>query len=207
MTPGNKTRERIRIMAFMLGVTFVAISLVSGAHLLTRDMVALNETLFMKAAILRAAGLDVPAEGEAVDALYERRVRPVENAPDCFTILDGRTGDVTGHVVLQRGAGLWGTIEALIGFDRTIDTLTGVEFVTHNETPGLGARIEEAGFRTQFVGKGAPFVYRRVAEDAAAGPGEFNAITGATITSRAVEQMLKTCGQRAAETFGRVRTE
>lgn len=88
----------------------------------------------------------------------------------------------------QEGAGLWGKITLLIAYDAGEHRLLGLDVLAHTETPGLGARIEEPGFRAQFrgmlLGKGARAARIRVRD------GEFDAITGATQTSRAVAEII-----------------
>ena len=54
------------------------------------------------------------------------------------------------------------------------DKITGIKVVNQNETPGLGSRIAQADFTTQFTGKGSSSI------------NQVQAITGATISSRAV---------------------
>ncbi|MDA3833973.1 MAG: FMN-binding protein, partial [Spirochaetales bacterium] len=64
---------------------------------------------------------------------------------------------------------------------------------SQNETPGLGARIEEDWYQNQFSGKRGPFTM--VKEGEADGPQEINAITGASRTSEAMLNIMN----RAAE--------
>ena len=61
--------------------------------------------------------------------------------------------------------------------------------VSQVETPGLGARITEDAFQDAFIGKevGGGIAMSKSGD---AGPGEFDAITGATETSRALEKIL-----------------
>ena len=198
----NKTRERIRTVAFMVTVTFVSISFVSGAHLLTRERVALNESLFLKKAVLTAAGVrDLPTKALEVDALYSNCVQ-TNSRPGielCYEVREG--AQHVADVMPVKGAGLWGTIHGVVGIDPASKTLIQVEFVQQNETPGLGARIEEEWFRTQFRGKRGPLTM--VKEDNSTGDTEFEAVTGATITSTAVRDMLN----RALEAVADVSTE
>lgn len=86
------------------------------------------------------------------------------------------------------GAGLWGPISLLVGFTESLDELTGIGIFSQNETPGLGARIEEEWYRMQFVGKRGPFVL--VDEGMADAPDEIDAITGATRTSLAMRDII-----------------
>ena len=63
-------KERIFPVVFMVAITVVFISVVSGIYLSTRDMVKLNESLFLKRAVLYAADITVPVKGSAVDKVY-----------------------------------------------------------------------------------------------------------------------------------------
>jgi Na+-translocating ferredoxin:NAD+ oxidoreductase subunit G len=73
--------------------------------------------------------------------------------------------------------------------DKGFKSLTGMEVLESQETPGLGAEIS-GDFRKQFSGlsvsNGIEYVKNRKPEK----PGQIEAITGATISSRAVVNML-----------------
>jgi Na+-transporting NADH:ubiquinone oxidoreductase subunit C len=86
------------------------------------------------------------------------------------------------------GAGLWGEISLMVGFKDDLRTLTGVAIVSQNETPGLGARIEEPWFTSQFIGKQGPF--KMVEEGTADALDEIDAITGATRTSESFQNIM-----------------
>ena len=90
--------------------------------------------------------------------------------------------DIIGFAFLAEGDGYGGTIELLIGIGPDIGnvTLVGLEVISHSETPGLGARLTEDAFIGQF--EGVPLGDAVLEEDG----GEIDAISGATITSRAV---------------------
>ena len=82
------------------------------------------------------------------------------------------------------------------------NTIYGVSFGHKGETPGLGAEIETNAFQEQFKGKkiledDGSFVSVRVMKGGAApgNPHQVDAISGATVTSRGVSEMLqKTVG-------------
>lgn len=179
-------KTRIYPILFMVVVTVVFISVVSGIYLSTKDLVLLNESIFEKKAVLYAAGIDYPEDDtQKIEAMYEERVREAgeEDGRPSYFVVDLPSGE-TGYVVYTSGAGLWGEIVALFGLKTDMQTLTGVEFVQQNETPGLGARITEDWFKQQFRGKEGPFTL--VEEGTADEPDELDAITGATRTSNAV---------------------
>ncbi|NCO52933.1 MAG: RnfABCDGE type electron transport complex subunit G [Deltaproteobacteria bacterium] len=77
--------------------------------------------------------------------------------------------------------GYSGNIEVMVGVDPQ-DLINGIAIVSHAETPGLGSKINEPAFKDQFKGKGLDNVDWRVKKDG----GEFDQITGATISPRAV---------------------
>ncbi|MCF0177068.1 MAG: NADH:ubiquinone reductase (Na(+)-transporting) subunit C [Bacteroidales bacterium] len=94
------------------------------------------------------------------------------------------------------GAGLWGAIWGYISVEQDFETVYGAVFDHKSETPGLGAKIAENEFRSQFkgkklsdAGKFSPVkVVKGGAGDSANG---VDAISGATITSNAVGTMMQ----------------
>jgi len=205
---------RIYPVFFMVVVTVVFISVVSGIYLSTKERVLLNESIFQKMAILYAAGIDFPeGKPQEIQGIYEEKVMEVEASAGGDSQSGAEAGDgepayyevelsagETGYVVFTSGAGLWGEIVAAFGFSRDLSTLTGIEFVEQNETPGLGARITETWFKEQFRGKQGPFVL--VEEGTADDANELDAITGATRTSNAVLKIANEVFEVAEEKIG-----
>jgi Na+-transporting NADH:ubiquinone oxidoreductase subunit C len=97
------------------------------------------------------------------------------------------------------GLGLWGAIWGYVSLDDDFDTIHGAIFAHKGETPGLGAEIAFPKFSDQFTGKqlfeNGAFTSIRLVKGGAPSGGrhEVNAISGGTITSRGVEEMLKRC--------------
>jgi len=196
-------KERIFPVLFMFLVTVVFIAIVSGIYLATRDDVLRNEQLFLKRAVLFAADQEIPEGAVLQEQLYNeiiREVRDEEGNLRYFVI--SSNGGTAGYVIQTSGPGVWGEIEAVVGFDAQLDKLTGIDFIKQNETPGLGGRITEEWFREQFRGKTGPF--SRVPEGTESTTvTEFDAITGATLTSKAVQQILNDTIETAPEILGR----
>jgi Na+-transporting NADH:ubiquinone oxidoreductase subunit C len=190
---------RIYPVLFMILLTVVFITGVSGIYLATKDRVKMNETLSRKRAVLYASGIEFP-EGDImkIQEIYSARVEEEglsDGEPSWFRILeDGSTG---GYAVYVNGAGLWGEIVSLFSFEKDLKTIRGVEFVEQNETPGLGARITELWFKEQFRGKTPPFTL--VDEGTADQSSELDAITGATRTSSAVLKIANKAPEIAKE--------
>jgi len=186
----SKLGQSLFTIFFMLAVTVVFISALSLIHVLTRERIQLNEGLVLKTAVLYAAGLAVPTDALEADRLYDRRVREVRDPQGVLRFYEilSPDGEAASYVVPVLGAGLWGEIESVVGIELDLGTLTGIEFVKQNETPGLGARITESWFKEQFRGKRFPLSV--VPEREEAGGQEFQAITGATNTVNAVQDIL-----------------
>ncbi|WP_294511735.1 RnfABCDGE type electron transport complex subunit G [uncultured Intestinimonas sp.] len=87
-----------------------------------------------------------------------------------------QAGDA-GYVVQVAPSGFGGVLDIMVGVN-TDGTCSGVSIISHSETSGLGANATKEDFRSQFVGKSNVAVTKD--------GGEIAALTGATITSRAV---------------------
>lgn len=192
----NVFRERIFPVLFMLLVTVVFISIVSGVYLATREDVLRNERLYLKRAVLFAADIELPDDPADLEARYFDNIREVERSDSdsessivAYYEVVSSSGAIAGYVLPAEGPGLWGEIEAVVGFDESLSGFTGVDFTKQNETPGLGGRIAENWFREQFRGKSGPLSFVPEGTDDEA-KNEFDAITGATITSTAIMDIL-----------------
>ena len=96
-----------------------------------------------------------------------------------------------GYAVVAYGRGYSSTIQTLVGVEKSGE-ITGIEILFQQETPGLGAKAEEvrygetdSWFQRQF--KGASGIEIAVDKDG----GEIQSITGATITSQAITNSIK----------------
>ncbi|MBR6248840.1 MAG: NADH:ubiquinone reductase (Na(+)-transporting) subunit C [Muribaculaceae bacterium] len=106
----------------------------------------------------------------------------------------------TKYVIPLYGAGLWGPIWGYAAVDDNGNTVYGTYFTHSGETPGLGARITEPEFQKQFDGKelhkeGAfkSIAVMKKGQKPLDGSDYVDAISGATITSRGVGDMLEQC--------------
>lgn len=94
------------------------------------------------------------------------------------------------------GKGLWGPIWGYVSLKSDMNTIYGVTFDHKGETPGLGAEINTPKFESMFPGKkifeGDKFVSIAVIKGGAKpdDPHSVDAISGGTITSKGLQQML-----------------
>ncbi len=78
-----------------------------------------------------------------------------------------------------------------------LETVKGIEVLDHTETPGLGGRMTEEEFKRQFVGKKLKPRLSLVRGRETVGQSEVHAITGASYTSKGIENIIN----EAMETF------
>lgn len=101
--------------------------------------------------------------------------------PSVNKVYAGRAnGEVIGVAFTCAPAGYGGAIETVVGVSRE-GVVTGLTVVKQTETPGLGANVSNPAFQKGFVGARVGTTVK-VTKDG----GEIQAITGATISSRAV---------------------
>lgn len=98
-------------------------------------------------------------------------------------IYEAKSADeVAGYVVDVATKGYGGNISLLVAVDKNL-TIKSTMVMSHTETPGFGSKIAD-GFMDQFLGN-APEGGYQVVKKPKAKDGDIQAITGATITSRA----------------------
>jgi len=196
----------------MFFLTLFFTSVVSAVKAVNDEKIRLNEEIRFKAVVLDVLGM--PLEAAGVMETFDRRVRKRPSGDRTVYVGYGPDGEtVTGYAFPAGGPGFWGPIEAMAAVDRDAGSIIGVNFYRNAETPGLGARITEDWFRDQFRAlplgerdRDKPF-FRLVQPGTATDPGELDAVTGATGTSRAVETFLNREIHSFLETFGENATE
>ena len=107
--------------------------------------------------------------------------------------------EVSKYIFPIRGAGLWGTMYGFIALDSDAQTVSGIRFYEHKETPGLGGEIENTKWQASWHGKkvydSTGEVALRVIKGNAnttdpAFANKIDGLAGATLTSNGVSNML-----------------
>ena len=116
-----------------------------------------------------------------------------------FYISRDKNGELDKIILPIRGYGLWGTLFGYISIENDFNTVAGLEFYSHKETPGLGAEVDNPKWKALWPGKQ---LYRdnevvlevikgKVPEDDSNLAYKVDGLSGATITSRGVSNMIK----------------
>tara|TARA_Y100000590_G_scaffold456154_1_gene606176 strand:+ start:284 stop:1018 length:735 start_codon:yes stop_codon:yes gene_type:complete len=121
-------------------------------------------------------------------------------------------------IVPISGKGLWSTLYGYIALEPDFNTIKGITFYKHGETPGLGGEVEKEWFQANFVGKKiynleeeliSVAVVKGKASDVLADADlahGVDGISGATITSNGVTEFLRRDLNRYKQYFKRNRT-
>lgn len=98
-------------------------------------------------------------------------------------------GNLAGWVTKATGQGYADKIELLFGVDPEATRLTGLFILDQKETPGLGNKIIDKDWRDQFIRKPTDRILN-VTKGGTKGTYDIDAITGATISSKSVTNII-----------------
>lgn len=168
-------KSRIWMVVLIIIVAGISAVLLTAINIYTRPKIALNEEIKLKKSVLNVFNISY-AKNEIIDIFDTTiKVRAI-NGMAYYEYYD--RGKVSGVAFEMRGAGFWGPISALVALRPNLNIIKGIEILHQEETPGLGGRITEDEFKGQFKGKP---VIPEISIDA---------ITGATMTSRAFKKII-----------------
>ncbi|MFN2267845.1 MAG: FMN-binding protein [Desulfonatronovibrio sp.] len=180
---------------FILSLTLFFGAGVSLVHHLTKDMLAENELMHLNRTLIKAFDLEVRGNNaadylETVENKLNLNKVVFENREwDIYTLKDQKPSPV-GFIF--KGRGIWDVINGIIVLEHDLEKMLSLEFLEQHETPGLGARIEEEGFKEKFKGLKIQWDNpkdKRIIIGTTAEPdpeNQVDSITGATQTSQAL---------------------
>ena len=172
------------IVAFLLAFVFQALKPMQDA----------NVALDVKKQILYSLnirGLD----GQEAEAKYAEVVKREEKAGDQLYYICDIKGEKK-YVFPLKGMGLWGGISAFVSVNDDLNTIYGAYFNHESETAGLGAEIKDSQeWQEKFQGKKIfdenGELKIAVAKKVENPSSEVDCVTGATLTSNGVSDMLR----------------
>lgn len=176
-----------------LGLILFAISAVAACLLALTNYVTAGTIEQLNLDINTAARQEVLSEATDFEQVPGDKLATIgteiglENPEELVEAYVGTSGgNIVGYTVKTAPSnGYSGPIEMLTGISMD-GVVQAIAILKQNETPGLGAKATEPEFTDQFKEKSALEKIIVVKSKPAAGSNEIQAITGATITSRAV---------------------
>jgi Na+-transporting NADH:ubiquinone oxidoreductase subunit C len=180
--------ERIKMIVFVLVLGAAWATALVAVDRATRDRIDAFDREKVRKSVLSALGIDY--EGKDIDEIFKADITeetiPV-NDKDKKTIYRTRDGAVAFEI---KGSGSQGPIEAVMALEQDLNTIRGVTVVKNTETPGLGDRVLASDHMAKFRGKKLKPKLLVVREGEAKGENQVDGITGATLTSKAVQKLL-----------------
>lgn len=185
----------LRIQAVLVAIALVAGLSIATVHEWTRPMV-----MAQRGGLLGDAALAV-LPGAVSYLIYTRgadgrpRLSGEGDSPELFIGLDAQ-GRAVGAAIVGSGMGYADIIQLVFGLDSTAQRLTGMRVVASRETPGLGSMIvDDQAWVDSFERIELQFDEQRmqalrVRDNARQEAGEIDAISGATVSVRAVTQII-----------------
>ena len=158
-------------------------------------------TYIKQSFLVNAQGEEVQSADPAAEALKVlNNMKAALAEPEAereLPVFISEDGEKKNYIFPVYGAGLWGPVWGYIAMNSDLKTISGAVFAHKSETPGLGAEIATPAFGNQFIGKSifkdGQYVGIYVLKGAGSSQGNDNAvdaISGGTITSRAVQAMI-----------------
>ena len=175
----NKKKEStlVNMLVALLVITAVSGGLLGLVYGVTKDAIAEVEVKKNEAAIQAV----LPLEGNIT---YKAdTLRTADGAFPC-NLAYNEKGEFQGVAIKTSEGGFGGKVEMMVGF-LADGTIKGTSVLSHAETPGLGANMTGT-FKDQFVDKNPASFKLSVKKDG----GDVDAITAATITSRAFSKAV-----------------
>jgi len=195
VTPGpSAVGEQRGPSGLRLTVTLAAAGLIAGLALVTAYQKTLPLIEANKAAALERAVTEVvpgakQMHGFVVEGQGLRAATKADKGDRVYAGYDA-DGGFLGYAIVGAGPGFQDQIVLIYGYDPETKLTTGLKVLESRETPGLGDKIISDGkFLAQF-GKLALDPPVVAVKNGAKTPNQLDAITGATISSRAVVSII-----------------
>lgn len=158
----NETTRMTLVLVFICILSAIALSI---TYEKTNPVIEERKAAILKASLNEVFPSESFEEAEVSEELSAKNVKQMFQAKD-------------GLILLIEQPGFQSNIKVLVGIDTIKKQITNIKILEHLETPGLGSRIEEPDFLSQFTNQ-------KLEEQ------EFDAITGATISSQSVIDAVK----------------
>jgi len=181
-----KKKQVLYPVVFMVLLTVFFTFLLSFINLATSETIEEQQALVVQRSILYVFNLDSNASDEEVQESFSDAI-DIQTKDDRSIYIYKENNQVKGYAFEFSGKGLWGTITGHIAITPDHKEILGINFVSHSETPGLGGRIDEDDFKDQF--RNLVMADPTIVLNKDTG-GNLDAISGATLTSLAVRDMV-----------------
>ncbi len=131
----------------------------------------------------------------------EQDIAGIRRQPKFMLIYRVMNAGVAGKLILPIfGKGLWSTLYGFLSLEDDLQTVSGITFYEHLETPGLGGEIDNPQWKASWKGKQAfddegncviEVIKGQVNPDSQTAGRQIDGLTGATLTTRGVDNLIQ----------------
>jgi electron transport complex protein RnfG len=173
-------KEIVQMIVVLSVICVVCGIALSGYRNMTADRIE-NQVLMN----VQGPKVKLVLEGAENDLIADRKKLSV-NDEQLLLFIGKKQGKDWAIAYETVGQGFGGDLKVMVGYDMEQNKLTGVQIISHKETPGIGSRVTENQFTKQFNGL---HIDIEIAPNQC--PGEIDAISGATYSSKGVCEALR----------------
>lgn len=174
------TAEIIKVGVILFIITAISAALLAFVNGKTAPLIEKNALIKEQTAMKTV----MPEAEEFKEA--EIPPKTEEAVKKAYTALDA-DGNTIGACVITETTGYDVGIQTVTGIDAELE-VTGIDIISMNETPGLGAKAADESFKSQYKGKSGEISVSKTAAD----DSSIQAISGATKTSNGVTEGVNT---------------
>ena len=181
MSNTNNKGFILKLALILFAITFIATLLLTLCNYMTKDRIAVLEAEnaeAAKASIIKDSEFDMLELSDDIINKYKDTCGTIE------AFRATKDGEFSGYCINVRPSGYIGEINMIVGINPDL-SFAGIKIISMSETPGLGAKTAEEAFYGQFAQgkKGELKLVKNVSQPA---QNEINAVSGATISSKAI---------------------
>jgi len=176
-------KAALNILIFCIVMGTASGALLVGVNTVTSAQISKNEELRLKSSVLDVLGVAYTKDN--VLTVFKDNAEEVKKGE--WTLYQGKDESIAFEF---SGPGVWGAIYGLVCINPDHKTIRNIKILHQEETPGLGARIAENEYLSQFKNKEVmpSLVFMPAGRSKA--NNEVDMITGATYSSKALEKLL-----------------
>ena len=199
----NKTRDLKRNILMAAGLFDASRSVEAQFEMVTTRVVDLDSgeyrddvdpSTYDQRAAAKNSAMSTKLSGEEDIAKIQRR----ENMSLVY-LVNNDSGTLDKVILPIRGYGLWSTLYGFVALDADANTIAGLGFYEHGETPGLGGEVDNPRWKAIWEGKktyrngdvAISVIKGAVNADSPAADWQVDGLSGATLTSRGVNNLVQ----------------
>ena len=137
-----------------------------------------------------------PAQSEELSSEEDlAKISRRENTSAVY-LINNEAGELDKVILPIRGYGLWSTLYGFIALEADFNTIAGIGFYEHGETPGLGGEVDNPRWKNIWVGKevydqGDLTIQVVKGQPASGDNSSVDGLSGATLTSKGVSNLVR----------------